>query len=57
MQKKPYSRPTVTDHGSVVEKTKGRVGFSSEPIGIYLSDDDPPGTGVGSFDPAVQEEK
>lgn len=55
MQKKPYNPPTVTDHGSIVEKTKGRIGFSHEPIGIYLAEED--GKGIGLFDAAVPEEK
>lgn len=33
MAKKPYTAPTVTDHGSVVEKTKGTIGTSVEFIG------------------------
>lgn len=55
MQKKPYVRPTVTDHGCVIEKTRGRVGFSFEPIGQMLVDEDT--KGIGSFDAAVQDEK
>jgi len=33
MAKKPYTPPTVTDHGSVVEKTKGTIGTSVEFMG------------------------
>ena len=55
MQKKPYTTPTVTDHGTVVEKTKGRVGFSYEPIGIYLAEED--GKGIGEFNATVETDK
>ncbi len=33
MEKKPYSPPTLTDHGDAVEKTKGMGGPSWEYIG------------------------
>ena len=33
MEKKPYTPPTLTDHGSVVETTKGIVGYTFEPVG------------------------
>jgi len=33
MAKKPYTPPTVTDHGSVVEKTKGTIGTCTEFMG------------------------
>lgn len=45
MQKKPYIKPTVTDHGSVIEKTKGRIGYAYEPIGQFMMTDDPIGSG------------
>lgn len=32
-QKKPYAAPTVTDHGKVVEETKGIVSYSWEVYG------------------------
>jgi len=33
MAKKPYTQPTITDHGSVVEKTKGTMGETVEFMG------------------------
>jgi hypothetical protein len=42
MEKKPYTPPTVTDHGSVVDKTKGIAGFTWEPWGHILDEDPPP---------------
>ena len=33
MAKKPYTQPTITDHGSVVEKTKGTMGETFEFMG------------------------
>jgi len=36
MQKKSYTPPTVTEHGNVVEETKGVGGWSWEPIGEFL---------------------
>ena len=38
MEKKPYTRPTLTDHGSVVAKTKGMLGGCFEPIGQMVWD-------------------
>ncbi len=34
MEKKPYSPPTLTDHGSVVELTKGLIGYMYETHGL-----------------------
>jgi hypothetical protein len=34
MQKKPYNPPTLTDHGSVVELTKGVLGWAYEIHGL-----------------------
>ena len=39
MNKKPYTQPTVTDHGSVVETTKGCFGYSFEPMGEMVRPD------------------
>ena len=39
-QRKQYSTPTLTEHGSVVEKTKGMIGWSYEPWGWMYWDDD-----------------
>ena len=36
MQKKPYTAPTVTAHGSAVEMTLGRFGKLVEFISYYL---------------------
>lgn len=32
-QKKPYTQPTITDHGKIVTETKGVVGLAWEPFG------------------------
>jgi hypothetical protein len=34
MEKKPYSPPTLTDHGSVIDLTKGVIGFCYEVHGL-----------------------
>ena len=39
MDKKPYTPPTLTDHGSVVEMTKGCFGYSFEPLGEEVRTD------------------
>jgi hypothetical protein len=44
MEKKPYSPPTVTDHGDAVEKTKGISGKSWEMYGFSWGPP-PPGDG------------
>jgi hypothetical protein len=41
-QKKQYSAPKLTDHGSVVEKTRGIMGWSYEPWGQMIYEDDTP---------------
>jgi hypothetical protein len=33
MQKKPYTQPTITDHGDAVEQTKGMTGRCWEVVG------------------------
>jgi hypothetical protein len=38
--KKPYTVPKLTDHGSVIEQTKGMFGWSYEPWGQIVSEDD-----------------
>ena len=40
MNKKIYSQPTLTDHGSVVEVTKGAIGYSFEPMGRMWWEED-----------------
>jgi len=40
MEKKTYTTPKLTEQGSVVEKTKGMMGWSYEPWGILLWEDD-----------------
>jgi hypothetical protein len=40
MTKKPYTPPTLTDHGSVVETTKGCFGYTYEPLGEEVRMDD-----------------
>jgi hypothetical protein len=40
MDKKPYTPPTLTDHGSVVATTKGMFGFSFEPMGEMVRPDE-----------------
>ena len=54
MEKKPYTKPTVTDHGSVVEKTKGRIGFTYEPIGQMIDEDIKTGSGDFAGEPNGQ---
>ena len=41
-QKKQYSAPKLTDHGCVVEKTRGIIGFNYEPWGQLICEDDTP---------------
>ena len=50
MKKKPYTPPTVTDHGSVVETTKGMIGYSHEPMGEMVRTDN-----VDGFAPEPKE--
>ena len=52
MEKKPYTPPTITDHGSVVEKTKGMFGYSFEPMGELVIPDN-----VDGFAPEPKEKK
>lgn len=40
MEKKPYTPPTLTDHGAVVEKTKGLMGFTWEYMGRRTVEED-----------------
>lgn len=40
MDKRPYTPPTLTDHGSVVEKTNGCFGYSFEPMGELVRPDE-----------------
>ena len=40
-EKKPYTPPTVTDHGKVTTETKGMVSTSYETFGRRLAVDDP----------------
>lgn len=51
MEKKPYTPPTVTDHGSVVEKTKGTIGTSYEFMGWRSIIWAPPPSDEGKFKP------
>jgi hypothetical protein len=37
--RKPYSTPTLTEQGSVVEKTKGMLGWAYEPWGFQWEDE------------------
>lgn len=39
MNKKPYTPPTVTDHGTIVETTKGCFGDCFEPMGLQVIPD------------------
>jgi hypothetical protein len=39
-QKKPYTPPTVTDHGKVTTETKGVVSVSYEAYGRRLASDE-----------------
>ncbi|MGH7470929.1 MAG: hypothetical protein ACRERX_20090 [Pseudomonas sp.] len=40
MEKKPYNPPKLTDQGSVIEQTKGLLGYSYEPWGNEIWDED-----------------
>lgn len=40
-QKKPYTPPTVTDHGKVATETQGIVNYSFEIYGRRAATDDP----------------
>lgn len=40
MEKKPYTPPTLTDHGTVTEKTMGVAGFTWEYMGIRIVAED-----------------
>ncbi len=50
MEKKPYNPPKLTEHGSVVEKTKGLLGWSYEVWGriVWEEDAKPPKPGDGN---------
>ena len=41
MQRKAYNPPTLTDHGPVVELTKGLIGFMYELHGMQDDGGDP----------------
>ncbi|MEX0907867.1 MAG: lasso RiPP family leader peptide-containing protein [Gemmatimonadota bacterium] len=42
MEKKPYAPPTITEHGNVVEQTRGVGGDAWELYSTKLSDYDYP---------------
>jgi hypothetical protein len=44
-QKKPYTPPTVTDHGEVIKKTQGLVSTAYETFGHRAYSDDPKNPG------------
>lgn len=52
MEKKTYTKPTLTDHGSIVEKTKGVTGWSWEPFGTFWNEH-----GNDDIAPAEEEKK
>lgn len=43
-KKKPYMKPSVTDHGKVTEETKGVVGTAWEVFGHQPADETGKGT-------------